>query len=155
MNQDTQTDGVKIFYKIENGKAYSALWFFDHDTACAGSYTMRKSSDGSIITEPEADSDNMQFLSIADAPAQFYVISAEDVSNNNQLLYNFVYKQDENNFYLLADAVDTNKGSLWADWIAASADATSFAAAPTTFTSGTGGGVGGADTFVVHLTRLP
>ncbi len=116
---------------------------------------MRRTTDGSLITEPDLESNNMQFLSVSDAPAQFYIISAEKVSNNNQLLFNFLYKQDENNFYLLADAVDSNKGALWADWIAASADATSFAASPTTFSPGTGGGANGADSFAVHLTRLP
>ncbi len=36
INQDTFTDGAKIFYKIENGKVYIAFLFYDQDTACAG-----------------------------------------------------------------------------------------------------------------------
>lgn len=155
INTDGFQDGVKLFFKIDSGTSYSAILFYDQDTDCSGSYTMHKMADGSPITEPELDSTNMEFLSVPDAPANFHVVYGEDAMNNGAPIYNLVYKQDNDNFYLLADAIASNQGSVWADWIASSTDATGFAAAPTSFTPGTGGGAGGGDSFAIHLIRVP
>ena len=116
---------------------------------------MHKMADGTQITEPELDSTNMEFLTVPDAPANFYVIYGEDAMNNGAPIYNLIYKQDNDNYYLLTDAIASNQGSVWADWIASSTDATGFAATPTTFTPGTGGGANGGDSFAIHLIRVP